>query len=263
MSFVVQPAVTVKIESASNENSVDSNVRPNNEVTLPQGDVTPPGGDPLFGEVELLLHFDGTNGADGVLDIIDNSSNAHVPSTVGGSLNDAIVKFGDTAYAWEHASPIVYPTALGAVLQEEDFCIEFWYYHSAFHPVDSPIVVTNVDGLSPSSQGYQLQILPGASDYRLTLISAGANTLETSNITPAEWSHFAWTRDSGTLRLFMNGNLEDSLAVAAVDLTSNVFEVGGGTALFATHRLDDFRFTIGSPRYTENFTPPAAPFPDE
>jgi hypothetical protein len=77
------------------------------------------------------------------------------------------------------------------------------------------------------------------------------------------WYHVAVTRSGNTLRIFINGTLEDSLttSVAIDDGTINRIDIGGngGGHNFIGY-IDEARITKGVARYTSNFTPQTREF---
>ena len=91
--------------------------------------------------------------------------------------------------------------------------------------------------------------------------SNNANILySTTNISNGSWHHVAVTRNSGYLRLFINGTLEDSNASHTDDIDYSgaaFFDWLGNT--FSDNEvlghIDALRITKGVARYTSNFTP--------
>ena len=77
------------------------------------------------------------------------------------------------------------------------------------------------------------------------------------------WYHVAVTRSGNTLRIFINGTLEDSYttSVAIDDGTINRIDIGGngGGSNFIGY-IDEARITKGVARYTSNFTPQTKEF---
>ena len=80
--------------------------------------------------------------------------------------------------------------------------------------------------------------------------------------------HIAFARQGATLRLFVDGALAGSVANSKthVDLTVDLFiaaQVGTQNSGYDFDgKLSSVRVTKGVARYTANFTPPTAPFPD-
>ena len=82
-------------------------------------------------------------------------------------------------------------------------------------------------------------------------------------VSAGTWYHFAWTRQSGTQRLFLNGVLEGSTATAFTFSDTTPMWVGANPANngWFNGQIEDVRVTRGIARYTNNFTIPLAAFP--
>ena len=83
-----------------------------------------------------------------------------------------------------------------------------------------------------------------------------------SEIPHSAWVHIAICRESGTLYYFTGGILQNSTNFTN-DLTNKLVRLGAsldGSQSYGGH-IDELRITKGVARYTENFTPPDAPFP--
>jgi hypothetical protein len=84
-------------------------------------------------------------------------------------------------------------------------------------------------------------------------------------IAPGVWYHVAYTRESGVGRLFIEGALTGTSTAHGQNLTGTTQHIGSystsaGDSIKA--RIDELRITKGIARYTSNFTPPTAPFPN-
>ena len=97
-----------------------------------------------------------------------------------------------------------------------------------------------------------------ASDF---YIYTGAHLVQKgSAIYKNQWYHWAYTRESGTHRLFLNGELIDSDTTSR-DYTDDTFWIGAkydGTEFFTGYQ-SDVRVVKGTAVYTSAFTPPTAP----
>ena len=80
--------------------------------------------------------------------------------------------------------------------------------------------------------------------------------------TTGTWTHIAITRSGTTARMFYDGTQVAS-ATTAHDFVDAAFYIGqdGGSNAFIGY-IDDLRITKGYARYTANFTPPTAAFPN-
>jgi len=96
---------------------------------------------------------------------------------------------------------------------------------------------------------------------------SGAIVTGSTAISVNTWTHVAVTRNGNTFRLFVNG-IVDATATSSNSQTLNAADVfyvgrsGYDTTRIVTGYLDDVRITKGYARYTANFTPPTAAFPN-
>ncbi len=115
----------------------------------------------------------------------------------------------------------------------------------------------------------------GLNSYTLIpYLSGGVIKLQTfsgvlSGVTPVsagQWVHIAVVKSAGTAYLYVNGILQGSKSNDGTN-GRNTITLGGAPNYFGQIRnfkgdMDEFRMTDGVARYTANFTPPSAPFPD-
>ena len=98
----------------------------------------------------------------------------------------------------------------------------------------------------------------------LSLYRTDGNIVATNPVNINVWSHVAATRDEiGTLRLFINGNLERVELNHNVDYNASTpFYVGGlpTAGSYFSGYMAELRVHKGKTVYRENFTPPPAPF---
>ena len=76
------------------------------------------------------------------------------------------------------------------------------------------------------------------------------------------WHHVAFTRASGSNRMFFDGVLQGAAVSDSTNYTApNAMQVGSSGVYgdLAAH-IDDLRITKGYARYTSNFTPPSSAF---
>ena len=107
-----------------------------------------------------------------------------------------------------------------------------------------------------SQTGFVVAI--SASDF---YVYSGAHIVQKgSAIYKNQWYHWAYTRESGTHRLFLNGALLDSDTTART-YSDDTFWIGAkydGTEYFTGHQ-SDIRIVKGTAVYTSAFTPPTSP----
>ncbi len=208
-------------------------------------------------QVSLLLHGDGANGS---TTITDSSPTPKTVTAVGNAqISTAQSKFGGASIAFDGIGDyldLANNTQFGFGLQ--DFAVELWVYPTKSSTIgNSALLDFRANGLylylDTTNTGYQLQTSFGSyTNLALSLLN--------------KWSHVALTRSQDTVRFFVDGVLQTSFAGTALNLQSSAtLRVGqrftSGPDNYQGY-IDDLRITKGVARYTSNFTPPTAPFPD-
>jgi hypothetical protein len=142
-----------------------------------------------------------------------------------------------------------------------DFTIEGWVYTTSSTTTEFAFLDTRNSDLD--TNGF---VVYRRSTGKLTFGYVVGNTFiaieSTTNLQQNSWNHFAFTRESGTLRSFLNGVLENTTG----SLTNN-FSRQSNTRICATWNstnvalgyLSNFRWVKGSALYTSSFTPSTAP----
>jgi len=215
--------------------------------------------DPSFAFNSLLLHGDGTNGS---TTITDSSLTPKTVTAVGNAqISTAQSKFGGASIAFDGTGDyIAIAEASGSfTFGTGDFTIEFWFYPSN---LTGDSVIADWRSAGSGSQritlyrvGSVLYFYNGA--FAITATSALTNTV---------FQHIALCKGSNSTLLFVGGiqvgsTYADTTSYLAPQ--SGSIHFGGllGTYSMAGY-IDDIRITKGVARYTANFTPPTAPFPD-
>lgn len=87
-----------------------------------------------------------------------------------------------------------------------------------------------------------------------------------AGITANQWQHLAFCRSGSSTRMFVNGVQIGSTATFSgtfrMDVIGKFFVVGVEGGADFNGYIDEVRITKGVARYTSNFTPPSAAFPD-
>ena len=215
--------------------------------------------DPQYGSVSLLLHGNGTNGS---TTITDNSPSPKTVTAVGNAqISTAQSKFGGASIAFDGTGDyLTVPTSSAFEYGLGDFTVEMWLFRVGSGQQHL------YEGRQNSTTNRFLFYLSPIN--RLTYYANGANVIESAAVPTANaWSHVAVTRASGTTKIFLDGtqagsSYSDTISYAA---PTSVLYFGcndAGSGSFLNGYIDDLRITKGIARYTANFTPPAAPFPD-
>jgi hypothetical protein len=214
--------------------------------------VTIPVVDPNFSSVSLLLHMDGSNGS---TTFTDSSSNALTVTANGNAqISTAQSKFGGASGLFDGNGDYLLVPADGTAIGTGDFTIEGWIRTVA---ADGYRCIAS---LVPSSDDNSLYV------YSNTIIwYEGGIRCQSATFTNNTWYHIAATRSSGTVRVFLDGAVSGTTFSSTANIGNNTTRIGtrGAANLeWFNGYIDDLRITKGVARYTANFTPPTAAFPD-
>jgi hypothetical protein len=208
--------------------------------------------DPQFNYVTMLLHGDGTNGAQNNT-FLDSSSNTFSITRNGNTTQGSFSPYGSN---WSNYSTGDAGSGSGTYLTTPsvslsgDFTVEMWVFFDSASEYNRPFGLGNgsaSDGGYIFNGGY-LNAKMGSVSY-----SGGSGVVG--------WNHIAFSRASGALKIFLNGTQiasgSDSTTIAgAVSIGSYV---ASGTRYFGTSQyISNLRIVNGTALYTTTFTPPTA-----
>lgn len=217
--------------------------------------------DPFFANVSLLLHGDGANGS---TSFIDSSPTPKTVTAAGNAqISTAQSRFGGSIVFDGSGDYLLLGGQSDFAFGLSDFTIECFYYPiSAGGSNFGTLIDTRASGESFASG--RLSIFHNGG---LALSFQGATGIVASSALAAlQWHHVAMVRSSGITRGYLNGvqvggNINDSVSYGIGSsrpiIGSNLSFVSGLNGY-----IDELRITKGIARYTANFTPPTAPFPD-
>ena len=220
--------------------------------------------DPYYGAVSLLLHGDG---ADGSTTIVDSSPSPKTVTAVGNAqISTTQSKFGGSSLAFDGAGDYLEaPHSNDYNLGSGDFTIECWLWTGQ---TSAGTVAAHRTSGGAANTNWLLQTWPAADKIALFLSDGTTYQVNglasTSSINNSQWRHIAASRSGSTIRLFIDGVVENTATWAgSISSTPRVLRIGDdGGNNFLNGYIDDFRITKGIARYTSNFTPPTAPFPE-
>lgn len=152
-----------------------------------------------------------------------------------------------------------------------NFTIEMWIYKTANNANSSRLWNANGDyynqvDVSVSSTGY-LSSYMTSDGTSWNMLAAPSIALLTDNV----WTHIAIVRSGGNILAFVGGTmytLSTGFGTTALvngtngATTRSIGGQSGGVNRSFNGYIDDVRITKGIARYTANFTPPRAPFPN-
>lgn len=225
--------------------------------------------DPNFANVSLLLHGNGTT-------ITDNSPTPKTVTAVGNAqISTAIADpFGNSTrgvLAFDGTDDYLTVPSTGAPgnFGTGDFTIELWTFLVS-RINNFPALVGNYSAFAAGSFALfagHASAVGGDTKYQIALNGSGFPSINAGTILYNQWAHIAVVRSASTITLYLNGVSIGSVA-SSVNLTGTTGSLWVGTTGDTTAGgaingyIDDLRITKGVARYTANFTPPTAPFPD-
>lgn len=226
--------------------------------------------DPNFANVSLLLHG---NGTDGSTTFIDNSVNVLTVTGFGNAqIDTGIKKFGTGSLQFDGNGD--YLRVNGGILFDfgtGSFTIECFIYLPT--GVTQGYIIGTRSGDTASTIRWNFYITTNLivfNAYNTSNVLIGTVVHQTTLINNV-FNHIAVVRNVNEFAIYLNGvksttNVTNSTALANSNLTIDIgLATGafGGIGLPLNGYIDDLRITKGIARYTANFTPPTAQFPDQ
>lgn len=229
-------------------------------------------GDAYYQNVSLLLHCDGTDGSTTFNDssitpkTVTASGNAHIETDQ--------AKFGAASASFDGTDDYLSFPSTGITYAQADFTIECFvriasstgvyafYAHGDYTTNDINASVQFQYVGSDPARGLEFNYSTSGTGY--TRCSSGIS------ISADGWHHVAACRHGTTILIFLDGSLVHTATIGtasiynstkAVNIGGQYVQYGGGSVFSSVMGyLDEVRLTLGSARYTEAFTAPAAAF---
>jgi len=216
-----------------------------------------------FNLVVLLMHMDGSNGSTTFTDQIGHTF------TVGGGaqISTAQYKFGGASGLYNGTNAyITTPRTAEWAWPSQDYTVEMWCRtntdktNGAYGPVQ-------IGEMAPTtlSQDWSFGTnATGKIQWYYWNGSAATFVTGTTTVTTGTWHHLAMTLSGTTIRLFIDGVQDATGTISGTPdvSTSAYLVIGACNSVFYDGYIDDVRITKGLARYTSNFTPPTAAFPN-
>lgn len=225
--------------------------------------------DTLYWGTALILNGEGANA--GVV-FTDISPTPKTPASVNGNVQTSTtqVKSGTSSIKFDGTDDYLSYTAHADFdFGSGDGCVELWWRPTAIGAQQSLVFycdpTTNATNAEVSF-GITMQTTGKISGF--VGIGLASPYVVNGNVVlvAGTWNHIAFTRESGILKLWING-VQDNSPVAAAG-TINTFATRAlrfgqylsGTKLNANGYMSGIRITKGSPRYAVTFTPDPGPY---
>lgn len=188
---------------------------------------------------------------------ITDATAKNVLETVGNAqISTAQSKFGGSSIAFDGSGDYLdVPSIINAQFGTGDFTIEGWLYINSLAAAQCLIEFRAASG---ASYGQIYITTGGVLRYYLPTDVGTSNTFSTGT-----WTHFAITRSSGTLNMYIDGTRGYSASYTSAMDASRLrigADVSGGSGI--NGYIDDLRITKGFARYTgSTLTVPTVAFP--
>jgi hypothetical protein len=209
-----------------------------------------------FLNVSLLLHMDGANNSTTFTD----KSRSIRTITVNGNakISTAQSKFGGASALLDGTTDWLYASPDTANFGTGDLTIECWVRWSSLTNAG----IFHVFNGTPSSALTGLGL--GWQSNTFVIYVNGAGSTRSYVPSTNTWYHIALVRSSGNLTLYVDGTAQGAAIANSTDYSNHGINIGlyYSNAYTLNGYIDEFRVTKNVARYTANFTPPAAPFPD-
>ena len=215
--------------------------------------------DPNFKQVSLLLHGDGTNGAQNNT-FLDSSTNNFTVTRNGNTTQGTNTPFSQAAGAWSNyfggSNYFTLPSNAAFALDGGNFTFEFWIYLNAYTTGDSTSIFFSTNNLQNIAIG-------GTTNNagRLVFYDGGFVLGAAGDVPLNAWTHIALVRNGTTVTFYKNGTNVASSTLATTSPPTQLTFIGanGSGATPINGYLSNLRIVKGTAVYTSAFTPSTTP----
>ena len=221
----------------------------------------------------LLIHSDVANTSTSFVDssitgqtitaagTVAHRTNAGIPfKHPKATANTSIFFDGDSDY-------LTLPDHVDLEFGFNDFTVDFWFYHDTADTLQSLIGKTKTD---TALYGGWFVRITAANVLEFGVASADnaftVNRTSSTIVTTDTWNHVALTRQGDTVRLFLNGTLEEEGTTTetiynnAHTLYIGVLNISSSLANYFNGFMDEIRIINGYAAYTSNFSVQTRPY---
>ena len=227
--------------------------------------------DPNFKQVSLLLHGDGTNGAQNNT-FLDSSTNNFTVTRTGTPTQGTNTPFSQDAGYWSNyfngtTDIISAPSNAAFNFGTGDFTVECWCYLTSLAIRTRLFAQAGTAGASNTSIVMNVE----TNGQTVAYVSDGTNFLEANSgsagtITINAWAHVAMVRDGSTLRLYVNGVQKGTGSLSGVTVPSStspfvVGRSGDSASEYTQGYISNMRVVKGTCVYPSGTTFPPSTTP--
>lgn len=243
-------------------NFYTSNMRVVKGSAVYTSNFTPPTA-PVTAITSTALLMDYTNAG-----ILDNAMMNDLETVGNAQISTSVKKYGTGSMSFDGTDDrLTSATSPNIAFGTGDFTVEAWINTNTLAGERGFIQTSaTTGGLQTSYTNGIVIIFDASPNLGRIVVNVGGTNLNsgTTLLSTGVWYHLALTRSSGSVRLFINGTVVGGPTTVTANLDGQNICVGGyySTAYLWNGYIDDLRITKGYARYTSNFTPPTAAFPN-
>jgi hypothetical protein len=212
---------------------------------------------------QLLLNF--TNAA-----IFDNAMMNDLETVGNAQISTSVVTYGTGSLAFDGTGDwLTIPKSPNLALGTTNFTVECWVYVTRTTNNYGRLFWFEINNNGTSGSGLSVEVYSnsgGVFNLNTGAGQVGANSTDYGR----NWHHIAVVRYNGTTKLYVNGIATNAGLSDSTNYTASIGPIVGGAYYNGSignellqGYIDDFRITKGVARYTANFTPPTAAFPNQ
>lgn len=208
--------------------------------------------DANFKNVTMLLHGNGTNGAQNNT-FLDSSTNNFTITRNGNTTQGTFTPYGSnfSNYFGGSADYLSTPASANMNIGTGDFTYETWVFPTSFSSARALISFANTNVFYLNTSGIPYYGIYLVSDTAIGSTAVALNT----------WSHLAFVRSGTTLTCYINGTSVGSITTASSigsSILTNYIGYHQGGNYWAGY-LSNARVVKGTAVYTGSFTPSTTP----
>lgn len=222
-----------------------------------------------FNYVTMLLHGDGTNGAQNNT-FLDSSTNNFTITRNGNTTQGSFSPYGSnwSNYFDGSGDDLTVPDNAALELGSSNFTIEAWVNFSSL-PSDGNIYSVGGKWGAQGVFSYLATFRNDGGTYKLTLFySTDGSSVSSVNVnwTPSvgTWYHLAYVRSGSNFYFFANGTQVSTTqsvsgSFANTSVVGSVGSASSGGGHYLNGYISNYRLVNGTAVYTSNFTPSTTP----
>jgi hypothetical protein len=211
--------------------------------------------DPQFNYVTMLLHGDGTNGAQNNT-FLDSSTNNFTITRNGNTTQGTFSPYGANWSNYFDGTGDYLDLSSNAAFSfgTGDFTVEMWLYHTSN---SAQRIIGNY--ASSGNTEYDIEFAANGTVYFGSYLTY---TQTSTAVSLNTWTHIAWVRASGVETFYING-VSAGTATRSLNFSSTTGPRIAGSKDLTTNLyqgyISNVRLVKGTAVYTSGFTPPTAP----